>query len=333
MTSPALTLTPGLDRLRDRRQVEVLREDGAAAVREPDVEAAVVLVRAALDPVDDAVVGGVDRLAPDLAAEVDTAVAAAALGRPVAGPLGAEHAPIADWHAPHRSIQRMEPGVGGDLGLPLLLGRRPRRTVGPLLRRRRPGRRDGGRRGARPALRRRSVTAGKRYHRQADRDVQQVARRRVAAPRQLRRRQLHRRAHACLGAEGAHRRSVDDQVTGADVDRTAAAGASPERESFVGCWRKCIECFGHLIPGPYISADCTQSKRAWSRKFCAYGSQNVIHKMPRRTGRTGPGRASADRAGGGRARPARAWRAVGRWCGRRRGRARAPRCARRRGGG
>src|SRR5438874_8935161 len=94
----------GLDPARNRGQVEVLRVDGAAAVREADVEAAVLFVGAALHAIDDAVVGGVDRLAPDFAAEIDAAVAAAAFARAIARPLGAEDARVADRHAPHRAV-------------------------------------------------------------------------------------------------------------------------------------------------------------------------------------------------------------------------------------
>ena len=104
---------------------------------EADVEAAVLVVRAALHAVDDAVVGGVDRLAPDLAAEVDAAVAAAALARAVARPLGAEDARVADGHAPVGTVERVQPGVGGDLGQPVLLGRRPGRPERRRLGRRR----------------------------------------------------------------------------------------------------------------------------------------------------------------------------------------------------
>src|SRR5439155_6077445 len=118
----------GLDPARDRGQVEVLREDGAAAVGDAHVEAAVLFVGAALHAFDDAVVGGVDRLAPDFAADVDAAVAVAALGRAVAGALGAEDAAVADGHAARRTVERMEPGVGADLGQPLPLGRRPARA-------------------------------------------------------------------------------------------------------------------------------------------------------------------------------------------------------------
>src|SRR5581483_4997036 len=117
-----------LDPARNRREVEVLRVDGAVAVRDADVEAAVLLVGAALHAIDHALVHRVHRLAPALA-DVDAAVAGATLGGPIAGPLGAEHAAVANRHASRRAVERMEPGVGRDLREPVLFRRRPRRAV------------------------------------------------------------------------------------------------------------------------------------------------------------------------------------------------------------
>ena len=96
MTSPLLHVHAALEPARDRRQVEVLREHRAAAVGDAHELPAAIRVDAALHAVDDAVVDGVHVLAPDLAAEIDAAVAVAALRGAIARAHGAEHARIAD---------------------------------------------------------------------------------------------------------------------------------------------------------------------------------------------------------------------------------------------
>ena len=77
-----------------------------------------IFVGSALHAIDDAVVNGVHRLAPRTR-EIDAAVAVATLARTIAGALGAEHARIGHRHAPLGPVERMHPGVGGDLGDPV----------------------------------------------------------------------------------------------------------------------------------------------------------------------------------------------------------------------
>src|SRR5262249_40577854 len=110
---------------RDGGQMEVLREHGAAAMREANVVAAALLVGSALHAIDHAVVRSVDVLAPDLAADVDATVAIATFDRAIARSVGAEDAPIALRHAAERPRQRVDPGVVTQLVEPTGLGRRP----------------------------------------------------------------------------------------------------------------------------------------------------------------------------------------------------------------
>ena len=73
------------ERARDRREMEILREHHAAEVRQPDVDAAALLVPLAVHAIDDAVLHGVDVFAPQLAAEVDAARAWLAARQPGGG--------------------------------------------------------------------------------------------------------------------------------------------------------------------------------------------------------------------------------------------------------
>ena len=110
---PAFSSLPSLD---DRRGVFTV------PVRNPHVMAAVIRIGTTLDAIDHAAVRRQNRLAPHLA-QIDATVARSAFDRPVAGALGAEHTRVTDRHATHRPAQRMDPGIGGDFGRPIAIGR------------------------------------------------------------------------------------------------------------------------------------------------------------------------------------------------------------------
>ena len=98
----------------------------------------------ALHAVDDAVVDGMHVLAPDLAAEIDAAVAVAAFDGAVSRALGAEHPAVAPGHPANRAGQRVNPGVPAQRREQARLRRGPvgpepsRRQVRPPLARARP---------------------------------------------------------------------------------------------------------------------------------------------------------------------------------------------------
>ena len=123
--------------------MEILREHRAAPVGDAHELAAVLLVGAAPNAVDHAVVDGADVFAPDLAAEIDAAVAVAAFDRAVARAHGAEHARVADGHAADRPRERMDPRVAAQRREQAGVRRRPLGTE-PARRQRRRGRIGGG---------------------------------------------------------------------------------------------------------------------------------------------------------------------------------------------
>src|SRR5437016_4585051 len=88
---------------RDRRQVEVLSEDAPTSMSEPNIEASVLLIRSALNAIDDAVMSRKNGLPPDLATDIDAAMARAALGRPIARAFSSKDATVVDRHSTDRT--------------------------------------------------------------------------------------------------------------------------------------------------------------------------------------------------------------------------------------
>src|SRR5205085_5598702 len=105
---PGFDLYARSETARDRGQMEVLREDHPAPMREADIDTAMLIVAGAGHALDGPIVRRIGVLAPELAAEIGPAVAAMrTFGRAIPGPRNAVQV-IARRRRPARRTRQRE---------------------------------------------------------------------------------------------------------------------------------------------------------------------------------------------------------------------------------